>query len=580
AQRVLDAEPSVYLRLDESSGTVLADSSAHTEGPLDGTIIGTASLAVEGPFGPTGQRAIGIGGDAHLEIPDNPRIDPTRAISFSFWIKPDRFANTWMPLLYKGNGNSNQRSYALWLQNNGSLVFDSSDSSGRQSYQTSGGVIATGQWTHIAGVVDRDAGRLKLWVNGSERLSGALRTGDIRGNDNRLLIGHTSENSASYSKFDGSIDEFASWDRALTSNELLAPYFDSKWLGEANSTDELISSFGVAVSERLLSRSVNFQGWEFDTFGGNTYVKLSNRTWQNGQAWAIGEGGYLAVPDTAEENQFLWQRFGDPPNHDLWIGLSDETTQVPAASEGVWKTVQGTDPSYTAWGNGEPNSGDGYDYAYISQGDGRWYDGWQTWAHLYPVVEFEGDTDRDGDGMPDVIDWRPDDPKNGWDLRAAGDDGIFDTADDVLFDPRASYNGATGINVTIADGPLPPGDYRLTITGAVTDTVGNRLDGDRDTVAGGDFVQTFSVNPLPDSTVYEGQDNGTRAKATPLTLTEDSQIAGFWTTELVGFGSQDPVNNTTFRDEDWWSFTGAAGDRVTIAMDTPQSGVNAYLELY
>ena len=578
---VIGEDPSVYLRLSEASGTTLADSSGHPGGPLDATVTGSPAHAQSGPFGDSGDPGLRIGGDSHIEVPDGERVDDSRQIAFSFWMNADSFANTWMPVVFKGTTSSSQRSYALWLRNNGRLYFSTSDSSGRQEYNTgSNGLISPGSWNHIAGSVNRDTGRIKLWVNGVERIDGGIRTGDIRQNGNPLLIGQTYENSSSYSRFAGRIDEFALWTEAKTSNELLAPYFDSKWLGEPRSSENLISTFSFDVSEKLISRSVNHQGWDFDTFGGNTYVKLSSRRWVEAQDWAESNGGHLAIPDTADENEFLWQRFSDPPNDDLWIGLSDEPAEVAGASEGDWKTVLGADDStvHDGWVGSEPNSGNGYDYAYLHYGNGGWYDGWQTW-NKHAVVEFVGDADSDGDGLPDVIDWRPSDPLNGMELVGAGGDGLFGTGDDVIDDPRASYDGNTRVNVTIADGPLPPGEYRLTVTDTVTDLVGNALDGDRDGAAGGDFVQFFTIDGDPDA-VYENAYNGSLSGATPLELVESPAGSGHFLTVNHGAGSQDPAAyRNNWSDVDYWSFEALAGDRVAIAVDTPASSVDPYVEL-
>ena len=145
---------------------------------------------------------------------------------------------------------------------------------------------------------------------------------------------------------------------------------------------------------------------------------------------------------------------------------------------------------------------------------------------------------------------------------------------------RASYNGVQNVSVTIADGPLPPGEYRLTLTDSILDTVGNALDGDFDGTPGGNFMQTFTVDPLPPNTVLEQPLNHARTSATPLTIDQDSTLSTFYSTETFGLGSQDPNGNNTWADEDWWSFEGEAGDHVSVTMVTPSSGVNAYVELY
>ncbi len=220
---VLANNPSVYLRLNETSGTVLADSSANAGGAYDGTLTGTPTYAQAGPFGISGDTALGIGGDANVSLADGDRVDDACAISFSFWMNVDSFANTWMPLINKGTTSSSQRSYALWLNSSGYLQFNTSDSSGLQAFNTSSGLIGRNSWNHIAGVVDRDTGRMKLWVNGVERIDSSIRTGDILQNGNPLLIGHTLESSSSYSRFAGKIDEFALWTEARTGNEATGP---------------------------------------------------------------------------------------------------------------------------------------------------------------------------------------------------------------------------------------------------------------------------------------------------------------------------------------------------------------------
>lgn len=67
------------------------------------------------------------------------------------------FSNYSIPLIYKGGGWSSTRSYTLWLQQNGSLHLTSADASGEQSTDTAAGLIATGRWHHVAGVVDRES---------------------------------------------------------------------------------------------------------------------------------------------------------------------------------------------------------------------------------------------------------------------------------------------------------------------------------------------------------------------------------------------------------------------------------------
>ncbi len=334
----------------------------------------------------------------------------------------------------------------------------------------------------------------------------------------------------------------------------------------------MFSTFSFNVNEQLIGRSVSYQGWDFDTFGGNTYVRLGSRTWADAEAWAVGEGAHLVTIDDQAEQDFVYSRFGDAAR---WIGLSD------AETEGTYVWADGTPFSYNHWASGYPITTTNvsyYDYVALNP-NGFWYNNDYNLTAHEGIVEFVGDTDSDGDGMPDVIDWRPFDALNGMELRGAGVDGAFDTVDDVIYDPRASYDGNTTISVTINDGPLSAGEYRLTITDSVTDLVGNSLDGDRDGLSGGDFVQFFTIDER-EGFVHETSFNSGPSTATPLALVEGPDGSGHFYTETPGLGSQDPVRYGDYwSDPDYWSFDALAGDLVSIAVDTPDSDVDPYIEL-
>ncbi|MCD0461985.1 DVUA0089 family protein, partial [Roseiconus lacunae] len=153
-------------------------------------------------------------------------------------------------------------------------------------------------------------------------------------------------------------------------------------------------------------------------------------------------------------------------------------------------------------------------------------------------------------------------------------DGMFDTADDQVMLLSVGRSGLD-FNFEVLDGPLLPGDYRLTVTPTLTDVVGNPLDGDTDGTAGDAFARTFSVD-VGDSFVVEGTGNRGFSTATELTLVADALGTGLYQTEMYGRGSTDPVN-----DRDYFKFSGQAGDRVAINADyLSGSGFDPYITLY
>ena len=161
-----------------------------------------------------------------------------------------------------------------------------------------------------------------------------------------------------------------------------------------------------------------------------------------------------------------------------------------------------------------------------------------------------------------------------FDLREAGADGLFDTADDRVYNLASSYNASTfRVDFNITDGPLADGNYRFTIADSVTDLLGNQLDGDVDVVAGGNFIRNFIVDALPDGHVFEGSSNNSFERAASLELTADTNGTG-WLQSEIGYGTIDPSTDT-----DWWSFQGELGDFVDV-WSQPLEGMSPFIRLY
>jgi hypothetical protein len=126
-----------------------------------------------------------------------------------------------------------------------------------------------------------------------------------------------------------------------------------------------------------------------------------------------------------------------------------------------------------------------------------------------------------------------------FDLREAGPDGMFDTADDVKYslgvDP---YTSGVIVGLPILDGPLGNGHYRFTVKSAIMDRTGNPLDGNGDGTGGDDFTRLFTVS-LPSGLVFEGRNNGTIQSATSLSENPSMAWDGSFTVlggQSVGYG--------------------------------------------
>jgi hypothetical protein len=143
-----------------------------------------------------------------------------------------------------------------------------------------------------------------------------------------------------------------------------------------------------------------------------------------------------------------------------------------------------------------------------------------------------------------------------YELRGAGENGIFGDADDVIFDLAPHYTaGALSVLLDVAGGlPLTP-LYRLSVSGSSTihDLSGLALDGDGDGQPGGNYVQTTVVKPAGVTVIAAGGPTAIEAGAAAtftlvldnrpaenvvITLTVDNQL------------SADPMA-MTFTPENW-----------------------------
>jgi RHS repeat-associated protein len=351
-------------------------------------------------------------------------------------------------------------------------------------------------------------------------------------------------------------------------------------------TDDPISSFTVSLSEAMEAATVNAGNRMVWSYAGHFYtLTQSSVSWTAAETVAQALGGHIVRVDDAGEQQWLTETFGRFGSS--WIGFTDQAT------EGAWEWISGDGAAtYTNWASGQPYSGTSYNWAYMESG-GQWRSAYGT-NTCQGIIELTG-ADADGDLIPDVVDPypadpHPADPHNAFDLREAGVDRSFDTADDEIYQLTMPAAYATGMNVSlfIEGGPLDNGHYRFTANATLKDQASNALDGNRDGTGGDAFRWEFDVL-LPAGFVFEGGNNDTAATATLLPLTEDP--AGSRLFVGRGLGKQDwDYYNTNwqeeywrvdgrFHDPDFWQIEALAGDVVSVSVDTPEYGLYPYVEV-
>src|SRR5690606_5572780 len=153
---------------------------------------------------------------------EDPALDLRQDITVEFWVNPDRATDTWTPLVYKAN-DAGQRAYTVWLRNNGLLHVSSMRGGSNDTLETPGGAVKFGEWSHVAAVIDRTTGEMKIYVNGELSASRAISTAQHNGSpDTPLYIGSTSEFDEGYRRLEGAIDEVRVWSGARTQGQIQA----------------------------------------------------------------------------------------------------------------------------------------------------------------------------------------------------------------------------------------------------------------------------------------------------------------------------------------------------------------------
>lgn len=199
-----------HYELDETSGSVAADSSGHG---YDGTVSGDASWADGG---------LTLGGtDGHVKLPDNMMagldaitvstevwVDPTQATPYFIW----GLGNT------DGAGNGNG-----YLFTTGNSAYRTSIASGNWTTEqtaTSGTALGRGAWKTLTYTLQDGTATLYLdGVKVGEKTGVTIKPGDI--GDGRTTANYIGRSVYSGDRYlEGRVRDFRLWNRALTGTEV------------------------------------------------------------------------------------------------------------------------------------------------------------------------------------------------------------------------------------------------------------------------------------------------------------------------------------------------------------------------
>jgi hypothetical protein len=208
---VPDKDLIAYYPLDDSinSGGTAVDVANDNDANINGSVDTGATGKVNGAY----DIKAGGGLESYLDLPEfTPGGDDS--VTVAGWVYPTTLGGD-IEFAFWGDGPPQ---FELWYSNGLEFIYYDGSNFGI----TSGPTLNVGQWYHIAGTYDDSTGDWALYVDGSQVASttdtiGSTNTNDIgfSGNSSRIAS-HPSEGRY----FNGRLDEFVFYDRALSQSEI------------------------------------------------------------------------------------------------------------------------------------------------------------------------------------------------------------------------------------------------------------------------------------------------------------------------------------------------------------------------
>lgn len=199
-----------YWNFDEATGTNASDASGNAN---HGTFVGSGAthstvLPPTSCFVNTHSVQFDGSGD-HVEIADNATMDPTSAISISFWMNPDTVTNGYQHIVFKQGPVVT--SYGVWLAGD-HIYMEDNDNSIRSL--TSNAAVTAGDWHYVT--VTYDGTTQKLYIDGVLDNSQSLPGITLTYTNSPVKIGTGDYNNP----FAGYVDDLRIYNRALTDPEI------------------------------------------------------------------------------------------------------------------------------------------------------------------------------------------------------------------------------------------------------------------------------------------------------------------------------------------------------------------------
>jgi hypothetical protein len=211
--QVLVAGMVAHWTLDESSGTVVSDSSGNGH---DGQLTGGTWIS-DGRFGD----ALRLAAGGAVAVPGLPAPTPNWSVSVWFRMSDEQFASSSSDLFTEVLSTETFRSAGWQINVDKRLaqpryVFSYWSPPLMDYIGVECSCVATGSWVHLAATVDTNTNLISLYVNGAF-VDRETRPSDIVAGDATLYVGRWNMDGR---LLNGDLDDVAIWARALTAEEI------------------------------------------------------------------------------------------------------------------------------------------------------------------------------------------------------------------------------------------------------------------------------------------------------------------------------------------------------------------------
>ncbi|MGV9599530.1 LamG-like jellyroll fold domain-containing protein [Streptosporangium sandarakinum] len=243
--------PKAHWKLDEAEG---ATSLADARGAYPATPQGGAALGASGALG----TAMRLNGTSSYAATGGPVVDTTKNLAVSAWVKMPATLPTAPFVVASQAATQNSPFYLKYDPGDKKWKFwrvqaDTSTAGAGTAYSKD--PAKPGVWTHLVGVQDVVAKKMRLYVNGVEGVPGDMGAAWASGNAFQIGRGLYAGKFADYTP--GIVDDVRVFDRVVTADEVhdlftIKPLVESKWhLNSASGTPASSPDTGQGVAYPL-----------------------------------------------------------------------------------------------------------------------------------------------------------------------------------------------------------------------------------------------------------------------------------------------------------------------------------------